>query len=396
MCYGIRASDVKFFTGILTPNASSVPSQAPPIGSVLLQMYCWDVIVNPVSVTAFQSRGYKGENSIHSSVPLRPRGKSGAGGQKNLCCLWTPNIVSNATAKRWFQRFRSGHMNVEDATHSGRPIVENFDKIMEIVESDRHASTYSITQELKISQKTVWNHLHKAGLKKKLDVWVPHELTQKNLLERIDACDSLLKRNEIDPFLKRMVTGDEKWVIYENNGRKRSWSKRGEPAQTIAKPGLTTKKVLLRVSWDWKGILHYELLPSGQSLNSDLYCQQLTRLKQVIDQKRPELANRKGVVFHQDNARLHTSLTTRQKLRELGSEVISHPPYSPDLAPSGYHLLKHLHNFLNGKKLVSRETCENELVKFFTNRDENFFNRGIMKLPLKWTKVIEQNGAYLI
>jgi len=32
---------------------------------------------------------------------------------------------------------------------------------------------------------------------------VPHELTQKNLLDRIDACDSLLKRNEIDPFLMR-------------------------------------------------------------------------------------------------------------------------------------------------------------------------------------------------
>ncbi|EFN81229.1 Histone-lysine N-methyltransferase SETMAR, partial [Harpegnathos saltator] len=103
-----------------------------------------------------------------------------------------------------------------DETRSGRPIVENVDKIMEIVESDRHASTYSIAQELKISQKTVWNHLHKAGLKKMLDVWVPHELTQKNLLDRIHACDSLLKRNEIDPFLKRMVTGDEKWVTYEN------------------------------------------------------------------------------------------------------------------------------------------------------------------------------------
>ena len=61
-------------------------------------------------------------------------------------------------------------MDVEDESRSGRPIVENVDKIMEIVESDRHASTYSIAQELKFSQKTVWNHLHKAGLKKKLDV----------------------------------------------------------------------------------------------------------------------------------------------------------------------------------------------------------------------------------
>ncbi|CAK9801870.1 Histone-lysine N-methyltransferase SETMAR [Anthophora plagiata] len=106
--------------------------------------------------------------------------------------------------------------------------------------------------------------------------------------------------------------------------------------------------------------------------------------------------NRKGVVFHHDNARPHTSLMTRQKLRELGWEVLMHPPYSPDLAPSDYHLFKHLQNFLNGTKLASSEACENELIRFFRNRDEDFYKRGIMKLPSKWTKVIEQNGTYLI
>ncbi|XP_076161371.1 histone-lysine N-methyltransferase SETMAR-like [Ptiloglossa arizonensis] len=119
---------------------------------------------------------------------------------KKICTVYGPNTVSNAAAKRWLQRFYSSNMNVEDKTRSGRSI-ENVDKIMEIVESDRHTSTYSIARELKISQKTVWNHLHKASLKKKLDVRVPHELTRKNLFEQIDACDSLPKRNEIDPFL---------------------------------------------------------------------------------------------------------------------------------------------------------------------------------------------------
>ncbi|GFX31691.1 putative DD34D transposase [Trichonephila clavipes] len=72
----------------------------------------------------------------------------------------------------------------------------------------------------------------------------------------------------------------------------------------------------------------------GQALNSDMYCQQQDRLKLVTDQKRPELANRRGVVFHQDNATPHTSVVTRQKLWELGWKVLMHPPYSPDLAPN--------------------------------------------------------------
>ena len=68
-----------------------------------------------------------------------------------------------------FRHFRSGNFDVKDAPFSGVLIAENVDKIMEILESNRHSSTYPIAHKLKISQKTVWNHLHKAGLKK-LDV----------------------------------------------------------------------------------------------------------------------------------------------------------------------------------------------------------------------------------
>jgi len=59
----------------------------------------------------------------------------------------------------------------------------------------------------------------------------------------------LLKRNEIEPFLKRMITDGEKWITYDNPTRKRSWIKKGEKAQAIAKPGLTRKKVMLCVLW---------------------------------------------------------------------------------------------------------------------------------------------------
>ena len=63
----------------------------------------------------------------------------------------------------------------------------------------------------------------------------------------MDACESLLNRNKIDPFLKQMVTGDDKLVTYDNVKRKLPCSKSGEAAQTVAKPGLTARKVLLCV-----------------------------------------------------------------------------------------------------------------------------------------------------
>ncbi|GFY14955.1 mariner Mos1 transposase [Trichonephila clavipes] len=117
------------------------------------------------------------------------------------------------------------------------------------------------------------------------------ELTSKNMMDRISICEALTKRNKIDPFLKLMINGEEKWITYDNIVRKRSCLKRGEASQTMPKPGITTRKVLLCIWRDWKGIIYYELLPWGKTLNSDIYCQQLDHLKIVTDQKRPELAN---------------------------------------------------------------------------------------------------------
>ena len=76
----------------------------------------------------------------------------------------------------------------------------------------------------------------------------------------------------------------------------------------------------------------------------------------------------KGVIFHQDNARPHTSLVTRKKLLELGWEVMPHPPYSPDLAPSDYHLFRSLQNHLNGKTFDSNDAVKNELIQFFASK----------------------------
>ncbi|GFW42166.1 histone-lysine N-methyltransferase SETMAR [Trichonephila clavipes] len=136
-----------------------------------------------------------------------------------------------------------------------------------------------------------------------------------------------------------MVTGDEKWLPYDNIVRKRSWSKCGETAETVAKPELTARK---------------------------------------------------------DNDRTHTSVVTRHNLWELGWEVVMHPPYSPNLAPSDYHVILALQNFLSDKKLGSRKYCENRLLDVFANKSQDFYERGIMKPPLKWQQTIQQNGVYLI
>ena len=44
----------------------------------------------------------------------------------------------------------------------------------------------------------------------------------------------------------------------------------------------------------------------------------------------------KGVLFHQDNAPAHKSVVAMAALCDCGFELVDHPPYSPDLAPSNH------------------------------------------------------------
>ncbi|XP_012060168.1 PREDICTED: histone-lysine N-methyltransferase SETMAR-like [Atta cephalotes] len=325
-----------------------------------------------------------------------PESKKATQAANKICAVYGDGAIAERTVRKWFARFKAGDFNLEDQERPGRPSITDEDQIKTLIENNPRYTTRKLAEMLNMSKSTIHKHFVKLGYINRFDVLVPHDLTEKNLMDRISICDSLYKRNEKTPFLKQVVTGNEKWIIYNNVERKRSWGKRNEPLLTTPKTDLHPKKVMLCVWWDWKGILYYELLPNNEMINSEKYCSQLDELKTAIEQKRPEIANQKGVVFHQDNARPHVSLITRQKLLELGWDVLPHPPYSPDLAPSDFHLFRSLQNSLNGKSFNSLIEIKNHLEKFFAEKPERFWKDGIFKLPERWRKVVEQKGTYII
>ena len=70
---------------------------------------------------------------------------------------------------------------------------------------------------LKISKSSIENNFYQFSYVNHFDVWVPRKLS---FLDYISACDSLLKCNKNVLFLKQIVMGNEKWILYNNmNGR---------------------------------------------------------------------------------------------------------------------------------------------------------------------------------
>ena len=109
--------------------------------------------------------------------------------------------VTDRTCQKWFAKFRAGDFSLDDAPQSGRAVEVDSDQVETLTESSQRYTTQEIADIFRISKSNVENHLHQLGYVHRFDVWVPHKLSKKNLLDHISTCDSLLKRNENVPFL---------------------------------------------------------------------------------------------------------------------------------------------------------------------------------------------------
>jgi hypothetical protein len=72
---------------------------------------------------------------------------------------------------------------------------------------------------------------------------------------------------------------------------------------------------------------------------------------------------------------------TKGGIRELDWEIIPHPPYSPDLAPSDYHFFRALYNNLLEDSFDNDTELQNWLDDFFTAKPADFFKRGSKTCP---------------
>jgi hypothetical protein len=102
------------------------------------------------------------------------------------------------------------------------------------------------------------------------------------------------------------------------------------------------------------------------------------------------------IYFLHDSARRHIAKSMREKLLKLGWVTVPHPPYSPDLAPTDYHLYRSLSNHLHEKKFDDENYFQMDLLNFFGEKSQDFYERGILSLPERWRQVIDSNGAYIV
>ena len=134
-------------------------------------------------------------------------------------------------------------------------------------------------------------------------------------------------------------------------------------------------KVLTLIFWDQDGILHIDYLPKGQTINAEYYSSLLVQLKDILKEKCHGKVT-KGVLFLHDNVPAHQALATQKKLAYLGFQCLDHPPYSPDLAPSDYHLFPGLKKQVKGRRFLSDAEVIDAVETRLDRQPSEFFLSG--------------------
>jgi len=115
------------------------------------------------------------------------------------------------------------------------------------------------------------------------------------------------------------------------------------------------------------------------------------QFKDILKEKRRGKFT-KEVLFLHDNASAHRTLATHKKLAYLGSQYLDHPPYSPYLAPSDYHLFPGLKKQLKGRHFSSDAEDVAAAETWLDWQRSEFFGSDLQKLEQRAKKCIELRG----
>ena len=215
-------------------------------------------------------------------------------------------------------------------------------KVRDLVYSDRRVKVEEIANALHISHGSVSTILHDSlGMRKLTALWVPKSRSDGQMATRASVCSALLKRfrSKEDDYLSCLVTVDETWVHYyepENKAQSRQWVGPGSP-----RPKKSAGKVMATVFWDATRRYCVGLSSKEKYNNRCVLCKFARPMRTAIREKRRGKLS-KGILFQQDDARVHTCKIAMNAVERNGYELIPQPAYSPDLAPSDYFLFPNL------------------------------------------------------
>jgi len=102
-----------------------------------------------------------------------------------------------------------------------------------------------------------------------------------------------------------------------------------------------------------------------------------------------------GDLLQHDNACPHTASSTVAKIQAISFQCLPHPPLSPYLDPSDFHVFGPLKEAMGSKFFRSDEEVQQEVHEWLRSQPKDYFSRGIRALPKGWDICMVRDGDYV-
>ena len=178
---------------------------------------------------------------------------------RNINNAFGSGTANKHTVQCWFKKFCKGDESLEDEECSGQPLEVDNDQLrgsLKLILLQLHEKL------LKNSMSTLSRHLTQIGKVKKLDKWVPHELTKNQNNHHFEVLSPLTLHNNNELFLHRIVMCNENWILYDNQQWPDQWLDWEEAPKHFPNPNLYQKKGHGHW-WSAAHLIHYSFLNPG-------------------------------------------------------------------------------------------------------------------------------------
>ena len=318
--------------------------------------------------------------------------------------VYGDDVVSQATVFRWISDIRNDFFKDKRAENSGRNITvtneEAVDDIRKIIMNNRGITIDELIEITDISHGSIQRIItNKLQLRSFSNIWVPHELTERQEQNRMTAAKIWLSTLQDLNVHERVLHVDEKWFYLRSVGRKRSnrsWvggsSDMAKPEQSVQRNQFE-QKFMAVIGVTFSGKYHFELLDRGESMNSDRY---IVFLKAMIKKfsRHVKPITWQNMIFVQDNARPHKSRTTLSFLEGKDVLFLDQPAYSPDYNVLDRFVNDYLEVGRNKVRFESKEELNIYIKQKLSEIDKNQWEHQMEKLITHLKEVVKYKGRY--
>ena len=232
-----------------------------------------------------------------------------------------------------------------------------------------------------------------------LSVWVPHQLTDSNKMERVKCCRALIQlfnEHGFEFLGSHMFVQDETWVLWDLKSRREVWIPQDGQKPTTPQPKLTKRDTMVLMGFTCcPKRFSVAILPPGTTADRNVMFQYLKDTGHRFNNLKKNKIKLGELMLMWDNSKHHSAHETQAFIVHRDTQPVKQPAYSPDLNLCDRFLFRKIKHRLKGYDFGGHEYVKDCMQRVVRSLPEDELFQQLKKLRDHCQPIIEAGGDYV-